>query len=160
MKNFVSAVIVALMPMISFATQPRVVAQMKTSGGLVRPGGSSTYTLSVLENGDVVQVGPMIENGQPPTVRTVGTLSEGVMEKLIANAERIKAGTLVDSEDGKPRCMDTPTTTYSLVRKNGKAVAFKQEAGCHEFYLQSDVDIYGLARALDGLSALATIQGR
>ena len=133
------------------ANTGRTVLSINIGNGTVAPG-FQHWGLLIRADGDVI-------GSRAGTTKLLGNLSRDVMEKIITLAEKAKGGKLIDENPSSPMCMDAPIKTYEVVREDGRAITFKQRAGCHDFNLMNASEYnYVFSNLLDGLSSLNSLQ--
>jgi uncharacterized ParB-like nuclease family protein len=90
--------------------------------------------LTIAETGDVVQT---ITTNREMTKRELKKLSPNTIQKIKDDISAIKStDKSIDLDANKPRCMDAPTDTYSIM-KNGKEKEIGGFSGCHHFAMKN-----------------------
>lgn len=115
------------------AAVPFTILEATVSPGFVANPESRDFYLQ--DDGKLTLEITALRTGQK-TVRELGTLSEEAVRSLLARVNAIDPkAKLVDSNEGQPRCTDTPfVSTYAFVKN--QRVELTRSAGCHSWALQ------------------------
>jgi hypothetical protein len=106
--------------------------KMKNHSGF----GPKVYSseISINENGKIVQV---MNRGNEVETTELKTVSPNTIQSIKDDIESINAkDKLIDRDAGKPRCMDAPSSSISII-KNRKEVDVREKSLCHTFEMKS-----------------------
>ncbi len=93
------------------------------------------WTLTITIDGKATVVSKSVTDNKQS--KTVKTLSPNEIQSIKDNVDAINPkAEVVDLDEGKPRCMDAPSSSYYISVK-GKDVQFAARNSCHSFQMKS-----------------------
>lgn len=147
MKILTSTFVLALV--LASSAQAKVIAQLKTGGGLLSPGLCGMHKINIDDSGLVTA-----QSCEASKATKIAKLSRSATAKLVARIDGLEISPLGSA----PRigCVDAPSTYFSVAQKNSSIKTIAANVNCMELEMQtSNYEANNVRDLLQGFLSLA-----